>query len=135
MEFFSKTTDEFVNKLKEANVSLLVDIRISPYCSFNKDFSSENMDEILGNNQIRYVHFVELGNIYKENEDPIYGENAYAEFFKVSGEFVTRRLRKEIQEEKGAVCILCACKEYQYCHRNVVSGFLSSKFGVQVKNL
>jgi uncharacterized protein (DUF488 family) len=120
-----------------SNVNYLIDIRIRP-TSFNKDFEGERLGKTLENKKIKYLHLIELGNMFKDNDDPLYGENAYVEFLKVSGEFVTRKLRKEIitnNATKGNICILCACKFHETCHRNSVSGYLKANFGVQIKHL
>ena len=132
----NRKIEEFVDKLLKSNVNYLIDIRIRPN-SFNKDYDGDRLGRTLETKKIKYLHLIELGNMFKDNNDPLYGDNAYIEFLKVSGEFVTRRLRKEISENqgKGNLCILCACKYHETCHRNSVSGYLKTNFNAVIKHL
>lgn len=43
-----KAFPEFLVRLKENNIGLLVDIRIRPQCSFSKDFNGPRLCDLLG---------------------------------------------------------------------------------------
>jgi hypothetical protein len=64
-----KTFAEFLAILRKSDISLLVDIRIRPNCGYCKDFNGPKLDELLSQNHIKYEHFSELGNIFKDVED------------------------------------------------------------------
>ena len=64
-----KAFPEFLVRLKNNNIRLLVDIRIRPACSFSKDFNGPKLCELLGQNGIQYELFTELGNVFKDVDD------------------------------------------------------------------
>jgi len=52
----NRTTNEFINLLKENNIAQLVDVRTSPYSRYNPQFNKENLDLFLKENKIKYIY-------------------------------------------------------------------------------
>ena len=55
-----KTPDEFLKVLKEAEISIVVDVRENP-ASRKKGFSKKTLSATLNDNGIQYRHIAELG--------------------------------------------------------------------------
>jgi uncharacterized protein (DUF488 family) len=51
----NRTTSEFIDLLKENNVTQLVDVRTSPYSRYNPQFNKENLGFFLKENDIQYI--------------------------------------------------------------------------------
>jgi len=135
-----KTFADFFNLLKSNNVALLVDIRISPLCGFNQDFSGRNLDKLITKNGLKYEHFMELGNIWKDFQGEFekdQRDSLYLELLDNAGELLTRRLRDKVAKYQGigGVCIMCACGTHEDCHRGKVSSFLAKNFGFSIKHI
>jgi len=128
---FSNSRD-FVKHLQKYNITTLIDIRIRPNSNF-KDYNSYNLEKILLDGGIHYEHYLELGNVFKDNKDPSVGENPFMELIRTGGEILTRRLRNKINNNKHEkICIMCACKDPMTCHRNSVSGYLKETWKMNV---
>jgi len=125
-----KAFPEFLVKLQNNNIQLLVDIRIRPQCSFSEDFNGPRLRELLKQNKIYYELFTELGNVFKDVDD---SSNLYQELVNTAGELLTRRLRERAHASN--VCIMCACGDYRDCHRNKIATFLRDKFGFKIHHI
>lgn len=149
------TSQSFVRQLQANQIDILVDIRISPYSGFNRDYCGDKLKTILESARpsIKYLHLIELGNLFKSSDesDPVLGPNPYIDLLNQAGELLTRRLRSLIEtgsipllyepKEKRStdaplkVCIMCACKDHNSCHRNAVSGCLKANFAYEVVHI
>jgi len=126
--------DDFVSNLLECEIELLVDIRIRPFSQYNDDYNSNNLKQLLNSKNIEYEHYLELGNVFKDTDFSEYDNlNPYHELLKQGGEILTRRLRNMAQTKK--TCILCACKQVTFCHRNAVSGYLRCHFNYRINHI
>jgi hypothetical protein len=146
------TPQQFEHEITVSGITHLVDIRISPYSGFNKEFNSERLATLLFNVKppIQYIHMVELGNVFKgDTMDPLLGDVPYVELIASgAGEILTRRLRGLVENGRVSgfiepkddgrerrVCIMCACKDYHFCHRYAVSGYLQANHNYNVLHL
>eukprot|EP01102_Stenamoeba_stenopodia_P004681 TRINITY_DN149_c0_g1_i1.p1 TRINITY_DN149_c0_g1~~TRINITY_DN149_c0_g1_i1.p1 ORF type:complete len:254 (+),score=38.96 TRINITY_DN149_c0_g1_i1:257-1018(+) len=148
------SSQSFVRQLQSNQIDVLVDIRISPYSGFNRDYCGDKLKTILesAHPPIKYLHLIELGNMFKSSDenDPVLGANPYIDLLNIAGELLTRRLRSLIEtgsipllyEAKRStespplrVCIMCACKDHNSCHRNAVSGCLKAQFSYEVVHI
>jgi len=126
-----KAFPEFLSLLKKSDISLLVDIRIRPNCSFCKDFNGPRLDELLKQHNIHYEHFSELGNVFKDVDN---SGVLYQELVDTAGELLTRRLRSRVATHRH-VSIMCACGKPDDCHRKKVSTFLQKEFGHEIHHI
>lgn len=111
----------------------LVDVRINPRCTFCKDFDGHSLEKLLGAKKWRYIHAMELGNIWRGKGAFTHAQRMeqYEELLEVAGELLTRRLRSL---PNGCV-ILCGCKDVAQCHRGLIAKYLSDAFGYRVVHL
>jgi uncharacterized protein (DUF488 family) len=115
--------DEFVERLKQCNISRLIDVREIPL-SRKKGFSKTALRERLQQEHIEYVHLKALGspsairNKLKSDWDYNYFFIAYSEHLSQNMEVV-----REVHEyiTNGNVCLMCFERSYKECHRLMVA--------------
>ncbi|ELR20228.1 uncharacterized protein ACA1_117010 [Acanthamoeba castellanii str. Neff] len=136
-----KSTDAFVERLKANGITRLLDIRISPHCGFNRDFTGRAMGVLLRKQGIAYEHFMELGNVWRsEGSEPELDAairlRLYRELMTTAGELLTRRLRQRVQAAPHErICILCACGDVRECHRNIVATYLHDTHHYTIRHI
>lgn len=113
----TRSIKEFLDILKHFNIELLIDVRRWPTSKKFPWFSKDNLQEELVKENIRYIHYPELGGYRKEG---------YATFAKT--EEFTEALKKllEMIDNKIAV-ILCAEKLWFRCHRKYIAERLAEQ--------
>lgn len=118
-----RTLDELIARLLEKDVTVLVDVRMTPL-SRKPGMSKRRLSQALGEVDIRYVHLRGLGNP-KDNRAP----------FRAGDPASRLVLRRLLRHGEGAealrqltalanadvVALLCFEREHAACHRNVVA--------------
>lgn len=121
-----KTPEEFVKILKDADVSLLVDVRWLPYCRWNKMFGGPGMSKMLKSNHIDYLHDRRLGNPTMELKSFAVTDNA-------------KRTLSEIYNLAKStginVAFICSEKNHTNCHRNILCEWLEREHRLEVIHL
>ena len=116
--------EEFARLLVQHGVRTIADIRILPkgYISaFTKTPSSgTGIEKLLGGVGIKYAWVRELGNPFREDED---WRARYREMLAREGEPRT----KQLLTLEGPVCLLCAEKLPQDCHRSLLVEWLAPR--------
>lgn len=117
----NRSTNAFLELLKEHEIQVLVDVRIFP-TSKVEHFKKENMEKWLPENGIEYVWLgKELGGYRKGG----YKKHMRTKLFR---EGVKKLL--EIAAQKRT-CIMCMETNPKYCHRRFIAAHLERK-GVKV---
>lgn len=100
--------NHLITRLKETNAELVVDVRLKPYCGWNKDFCGNALKDKLSGAGIDYFWTEDLGNITRDARD-----------IKLLNE--KRGLEKVLVLVKtysyGTVVLLCAEADEKRCHR------------------
>jgi len=118
-----RAIDEFVDRLKQFNVSRLIDVREIPL-SRKPGFSKTALHERLENENIEYVHIKALGspspirNKLKSDWDYNYFFKAYREYLSQNME-VIKNVLQFISD--GINCIMCFERFPEKCHRSIVA--------------
>ncbi len=115
--------DEFVDRLKQFNISRLIDVREIPL-SRKPGFSKTSLRERLEDENIEYVHVKALGspsairNKLKTDWDYDYFFKAYSKYLSQNMEVV-----KEVYQfiSDGVNCIMCFERFPEKCHRTAVA--------------
>jgi uncharacterized protein (DUF488 family) len=116
----------FLEKLKENNVSLLVDVRQNPI-SRKRGFSKAHLEILLQENNINYIHFQKLGTP-RELRNHLKEDGDYEGFFEEYKDYLMNQkgwldyLKGLV--EKTTCCLMCFEKDHQECHRQVISSTL-----------
>lgn len=121
--------DSFLNLLKTNNIKVIVDVRTNPFSRFNPKFRIKVLSELLKEEGIEYIFMGDsLGGKPKDQMCYTEGKLDYKKIIKQK-EFINgiKTLENLIQENKG-VCIMCAEKDPNHCHRkSLIAPILETK--------
>ena len=118
-----RAIDEFITRLKQFNISRLIDVREIPL-SRKPGFSKTSLRERLKNENIEYVHIKALGspspirNKLKTDWDYDYFFKAYAKYLSQNMQ-VIREVYQFISD--GINCLMCFERFPEKCHRTAVA--------------
>jgi len=127
--------EDFLEKLKENNVSLLVDVRQNPI-SRKPGFSKTRLETLLQENDIDYVHLQRLGTPrelrqdLKDNQDFEAFLEKYQAYLGTQEESLQKL--KDLIEELNC-CLMCFEKDYQECHRQAISSTIEEMFNDNIE--
>jgi uncharacterized protein (DUF488 family) len=131
--------DEFVAILQSFSISLVADVRNFPGSKRYPHFNKEILEESLYKNNIRYMHFKELGGRRKpiEGSTNTRWRNAafrgYADYME-SGAFKESISKLQETAMKERVAYMCAEAVWWSCHRSLISDYLKIR-GWKVMNI
>lgn len=115
--------DVFISELKKNRIDTLVDIRELPL-SRKKGFSKKALVNKLEEENIRYVHFKNLGSP-SEIRKKVREDKNYKSFFSKFSEYLSNQgeCLKAVLEltEFQNCCLLCFEKDPEICHRMIVA--------------
>ena len=127
----TRSAEEFVDLLKEAEVQVVVDVRTIPRSRRNPQFNKDALPETLQNFQIGYEHMIELGGRRRRQGDTPspnafwthegfrnYADYAMGEDFRAG----LARLREVGHRRRCA--IMCAEAVWWRCHRRIITDYL-----------
>ena len=115
--------EDFLEKLQENNVSFLIDVRQNPN-SRKHGFSKSQLEMFLQDNEINYLHFQELGTpreLRQELKDNLDYKTFFEEYENYMREQKASLNSLKDLVEKTTCCLMCFEKNYQECHRQVIS--------------
>jgi len=116
-----KTTDQFLRLLKTKKIRTLVDARKNPVSQYKPEFSKENLEEILGKNGIKYVHYPKLG-VPSEIRRKLGETGDYDWFFKQYDENVISKLNEvDLETLSYPIAIMCVELDPTKCHRHRIA--------------
>jgi uncharacterized protein (DUF488 family) len=138
----TRTTDEFVDLLRESGISLVIDVRSMPRSRTNPQFNQQRLPEVLAPWQIGYEHISELGGLRGKSRDSESSSNThwrvrsfrnYADYA-LTVPFATglTRLRERGAEQRCVV--MCAEAVWWRCHRRIIADYLLAA-GEQVMHI
>lgn len=127
--------DEFVGKLRQNGIELLIDIREAPV-SRKPGFSKNALRERLEKEGIGYLHLRELGTPRALREqwkkpgpdgDPEFFRREYENHLSTKLDILRGLSENEIPEKR--CCLMCYEKDPSLCHRSVVAQKLKELLG------
>ena len=131
--------DAFIDILQSFSISLLADVRNFPGSKRYPHFNKEVLELSLKKNNIRYIHFKELGGRRKPVVDSI-NTRWRNEAFRGYADYMETAAFKEsvnqLQEAAGKeqVAYMCAEAVWWSCHRSLISDYLKIR-GWTVMNI
>jgi len=120
---------ELIQILKKYSIKTVIDIRITPFSSYNKQYNKNNLKEVFRFNDIVYFHAKLLGNP-KRFWDKKDWKILYGNMIKP----LLPTLLKEFKMMKAPIVLLCREKHPENCHRIIVANELA-KHGFIGKHL
>lgn len=117
---FSK--DAFIEELKKYGISVLVDVRSSPFSSYHQEYNRDLLEPVLKSNKIYYRNYAkEFG--ARQDDAKLYSPAGYLDFEKVakSDHFQSGLLRLCNSMKQGYIpALMCAEKNPLDCHRAIL---------------
>jgi len=127
--------DEFVVRLKQFNISRLIDVREIPL-SRKSGFSKSALRERLEDENIQYIHIKALGSPSSIRKKLKSGGN-YKFFFKEYSGYLSGNIDtiKELYQyiSDGINCIMCFERFPEKCHRSVITDKIQEYDGNRLK--
>jgi uncharacterized protein (DUF488 family) len=128
-----RSKEEFLSLLKSSNINTVVDIRLRPDRASigfwaKAKTTDKGIEGWLSEAGIGYHSLIELGNIFLDYSD---WNDQYEKLLNSCGELLIQRLINI----PGPICLLCAERRVEDCHRKLVAEFLASHYGAEVHHL
>ena len=129
-----RSIDEFLLKIIEEKIQVLVDVRNNPW-SMKYGYSKQNLEVFCEKLGIRYMNIASLGipSSLRKNLD---GKEAYENLFTMYRTYLEKK-RVELQDlerlsEKQKIALMCFERDPNYCHRGILGKELE-KMGAEVE--
>jgi uncharacterized protein (DUF488 family) len=131
----TRTIDEFVALLREADARLVVDVRTVPRSRTNPQYNKETLPETLAQYQIGYEHIAELGGLRGHKREVPAEVNAFwqnASFHNYADYALSESFRQGLAHLReighaNRCAIMCAEAVWWRCHRRIISDYLLSE--------
>lgn len=128
----TRSVDDFVDLLGQAEVQLIVDVRTVPRSRTNPQYNSDVLPETLSAFQIDYTHIAALGGLRGHARDIPAAVNAFWEnqsFHNYADYAMTDAFRTDLAElrELGHAqrcALMCAEVVWWRCHRRIIADYL-----------
>ena len=132
------TIEEFVSRLADAEIDVLVDVRELPL-SRKKGFSKNGLDAAVRKAGIDYLHVKALGDPKPGREAARAGNHdLFVEIFTrhMDGEYAQSALSELADAVKGKrICLTCFERHHEVCHRKIVAERLSALVGAPIEHI
>ncbi len=132
------TIDDFVRRLADAEVDVLIDVRELPL-SRKKGFSKNGLNAAVREAGIDYLHIKALGDPKPGREAARAGNHElFVEIFTqhLEGEDAQAALSELADTAKGKrVCLTCFERHHEGCHRKIVAERLSALVGAPIQHI
>lgn len=120
----NKKIEEFVDRLQQVGVSVVIDVREVPI-SRKPGFSKSRLREYLEQFNIKYIHTKELGSP-KELRKKLYEDTNYEYFFNGYKEYLRTQIDTVVNLYWDTIvheasCLMCMEEKPAYCHRKIVA--------------
>jgi uncharacterized protein (DUF488 family) len=131
--------DEFVGRLKQFNISRLIDVREIPL-SRKPGFSKTSLRERLKNENIEYVHIKALGSP-SPIRNKLKTDLDYEYFFKAYGMHLSKNIESIMEVYKliheGINCLMCFERFPDKCHRSAIANIINEYDGnrLEIKHI
>jgi uncharacterized protein (DUF488 family) len=128
----TRSLDDFVDLLRQAEVQLIVDVRTVPQSRANPQYNSDVLPATLSAFQIDYTHIAALGGLRGHARDTPAAVNAFWEnqsFHNYADYAMTDAFRAGLTElrELGHAqrcAVMCAEVVWWRCHRRIIADYL-----------
>ena len=120
--FAKRTIGQFLELLKVRHIRTLIDVRRNPKSMFKPEFNKENLISVLKENNIKYVHYSELG-VPEDVRRRLAETEDYDWFFRWYDDNILPNLGRNINLEAMArpVAIMCVELDPTKCHRHRIA--------------
>jgi uncharacterized protein (DUF488 family) len=128
----TRTLEEFVGLLKEAEVATVVDVRTMPRSRTNPQFNRDTLPDALARYQIGYEHIAELGGLRGKSHEVAPEVNGFwrvQSFHNYADYALTEPFRAGLAQLRALgherrCAIMCAEAVWWRCHRRIITDYL-----------
>jgi uncharacterized protein (DUF488 family) len=127
--------ETFIDLLRQHNITVVADVRSSPYSRFNPQFNKDGIKKDLKRHGIKYVFLgLELGG---RSDDPTCYENGRIQYARLAQtEIFKKGIERVIQDSNDyRIALMCAEKEPLDCHRTLLVSSALVERGIVVKHI
>jgi len=129
--------NDFIDTLHTNNISLVIDVRSTPYSQYFPDYNKDSLEQVLKHSGIYYRNYaLEFGARQEERE--YYTLEGYLDFelFAKSSPFLSGfdKLVKSMQQDY-TFALVCAEKDPFNCHRTILVARAFHKAGYKIVHL
>ena len=131
----NQSAAEFVALLMKHNIECVVDVRSTPYSSYNPQFNRETLKECLGRSSIDYLY---SGDDLGGHPDPAeFYEGGRVAYERVAARPEFRRGIKRVvdESERHSLVLMCAEEDPAKCHRHPLLARMLVEHGIEVLHL
>lgn len=124
--------EEFIEMLKSFNIEVLADVRRFASSKRYPWFSKENLEKVLPENKIEYIHFEALGGRRKVQPNSVNSRwknesfRGYADYMQTE-EFTKAIEKLETIARLKRTAFMCSEAVWWSCHRSMISDYLKAK--------
>jgi uncharacterized protein (DUF488 family) len=128
----TRSTDELVAMLREAGVSMLVDVRSIPRSRTNPQFNQDALPAALAKAGIGYVHIPELGGLRSRRKGDEASPNTFwdnSSFRNYADHAMSAPFRSGLEKLRKLgttqrTAMMCAEAVWWRCHRRIIADYL-----------
>lgn len=127
-----RSLEEFLEMLKSFNIEVLADVRRFAGSKRYPWFSKENLEKVLPENTIEYIHFEALGGRRKVQPNSVNSRwknesfRGYADYMQTE-EFTKNIEKLETIAKLKTTAFMCSEAVWWSCHRSMISDYLKVK--------
>lgn len=128
---------QLVQKLNEHGIRTVVDVRLRPDRASMGNYTKakspdKGINKLLAEAGIEYHALVELGNLFVDYPD---WRERYRQLVDAAGDLLTGRLAERMSSAPRPLCLLCAEKRVDDCHRKQLAEHLVARKGWEVTHI
>jgi len=132
----SRRSEELLELLKKYNIAYLIDVRSQPYSKFHPQFSKNNLQHFVEENNIRYVFMGDLLGGRPTNPDCYRNGKVDYDILKTKDFFRKGIERlKTAYEQDLSVAIMCSERNPAECHRARLIGRVLMEENIPVRHI
>jgi uncharacterized protein (DUF488 family) len=133
--YAGRSLDNFVQQLNNLNITYLIDVRSLPFSGYFPEYNCDKLEEYLKTKNIQYVN---MGALLGPRSKVIshYKPNGQIDFkiLSKSTEFL-KGIERLIKADKFNVCLMCAEKKPEVCHRSLLVSRYANEHGLDVQSI
>ncbi len=131
---------KFIELLKSHSITMVADVRSIPKSRHQPDFNEDTIEETLKKNDIKYIHFKDLGGLREPSKESTLNNGWKNESFRGFADYMQTKkfegaLLKLIKmSDKDTIVLMCAEGNPFRCHRSLIADALTVR-GRKVYNI
>lgn len=131
--YSERTSAMLVTLLKKVGVRTLVDVRAQPTSQYRPEFNKKELQQLLKQNGIEYVHYPQLG-VSTDVRMGLAKTGDWTSFFEWYDKNVIEKLEKnfvDLESLSYPLAFMCVELDPTKCHRHRIARFLEQKKGLK----